>query len=144
MDSTSQLKNLIIMAAADGEMADSELMFLAERCHRMGLTIDDFQQLFKEVTSGSAKLELPTDYQDQTQLLRDLLRLMAADGRLSDTEKRLFASAAVRMGISTVEIDEVISQMLAEMGRVGTSANQSGEQPEEQPGEQPGKQDSPQ
>ena len=114
MEGTQQLRNLIMMAVADGKLDDSELAFLAERCHNFGLSGDDFQSLFTEATRDDATLELPSEYRDKMTLLRDLLRLMAADGKLLETEKRLFAHAAVRMGISPTEIDEVINQLLIE------------------------------
>ena len=38
--------------------------------------------------------------------------MMAADGRLDEGEKRLFALAAVKMGIAPDELDELISSVM--------------------------------
>ncbi len=112
MELIEQLKNLIMMAAADGQFAEQELSFLADRCHHYGLTDDQFQSAFKEATKADAKLVIPTDHSEKMKLMRDMLRMMAADGKLNEMEKRLFASAAVQMQIDRVEIDELIDQLL--------------------------------
>ena len=112
MENIDQLKNLIVMAAADGKFAQSELELLAERCHQFGLSQQQFEQAFAEATQQDAKFVIPTEQTEKTVLMRDLLRMMAADGELSSTEKKLFAQAAVQMKMDRVEIDEIIDQML--------------------------------
>ena len=112
MENIDQLKNLIVMAAADGKFTQSELELLAERCHQFGLSQEQFEKAFAEATRSDAKFVIPTEQAEKAVLLRDLLRMMAADGELSTTEKKLFAQAAVQMQMDKVEIDEIIDQLL--------------------------------
>lgn len=112
MDNRQQLRTLIMMAAADGQFSESEINLLAERCASLGLSADEFQQVFTEATQSTALPELPTEHTEKTELLRDLLRMMAADGELSETEKRFFALAAVKMQLGPVAVDEIIAAML--------------------------------
>ena len=45
--------------------------------------------------------------------MQDLVRMMAADGRLDESEKRLFALAAVKMEMSKEDLDELIDKTLS-------------------------------
>ena len=45
-------------------------------------------------------------------MLSDLIRIMAADGKLSEVEKRLFALAAAKMGIERSELDDLIDKLV--------------------------------
>lgn len=45
-------------------------------------------------------------------MLRDLIRMMAADGDLADVEKDLFATAAAKMEISEDELNQIIDSVL--------------------------------
>ncbi len=114
MNEIEQLKNLILMAAADGAFSESEMLLLADRCYDLGLSTADLRQALDEATSGKAKLVIPEDHSDRLTLLRHLMRMMAADGKLMEPEKKLFATACARMEIDQVEIDELIDQLLVE------------------------------
>ena len=50
-------------------------------------------------------------------MLADLMKIMAADGKLSEVEKRLFALAAAKMHIEKDELEKLIDRL------VGKSAN---------------------
>jgi tellurite resistance protein len=114
MNQIEQLKNLIIMAAIDGKFSDEEMLLLADHCHELGLSTSDFRKALAEATTQTASLVIPTDHAERMTLLRYLMRMMAADGKLREQEKHLFALACVRMEIDRVEIDELIDQLLSE------------------------------
>jgi uncharacterized tellurite resistance protein B-like protein len=113
MTRQEQLQNLIVMAAIDGKFSEGELILLADRCHELGLKPKDLRKAIAEATSDHASLKIPDDHAERMQLLRDLMRMMAADGKLSSKEKELFALACVRMEVDRVEIDELVDQLLA-------------------------------
>ncbi len=114
MNEMQQLKNLIVMAAADGKFTESELLLLADRCHELGLSTADLRKALNEATQEGAELVIPDDHSERLTLLRYLMRMMAADGKLAPTEKQLFAFACARMEIDKIEIDELIDQLLSE------------------------------
>ena len=59
-----------------------------------------------------AALELPTESSEREALMVDLIRMMAADGILAESEKRLFALAAAKMGMSTERLNQLIDESL--------------------------------
>ena len=108
-----QLRNLVVMAMADGSIGEREVNLVADRCHELGLSEGDLRSAIEFGLRDDAALELPTDAKDREELMRDLVRMMAADGRLDESEKRLFALAAVKMDIPKEELDELISSTLS-------------------------------
>ncbi len=109
------LKNLVIMAAADGALHQEEIVMLAERCSAWGLAEEDLESAIEFALSGNAKLQFPIDRFEQNQMLSDLIRMMAADGKLTEIEKRLFALAAAKMGIEKVELEALIDQLVGKI-----------------------------
>ena len=114
MSEIEQLKNLILMAAADGSFSESEMLLLADRCHDLGLSTSDLRRALDDAAKGTAMLTIPSDHSERMALLRSLMRMMAADGKLMEPEKQLFAMACACMEFGQIEIDELIDQLLAE------------------------------
>lgn len=100
------------MAAADGSLTEQEIALLIDRCSELGLSEEDLEQAISFALSGNAKLRFPVDRLEQNQMLADLIRMMAADGKLSEVEKRLFALAAAKMGVERDELDAIIDQLV--------------------------------
>lgn len=107
-----QLRNLVVMALADGSIGEREVNLVADRCQELGLGEGDLQKAIEFGLSDDAALELPNDSAGRNELMQDLIRMMAADGRLDESEKRLFALAAVKMDLSKEELDQLISATL--------------------------------
>lgn len=107
-----QLRNLIVMAIADGSFSEEEITFLSERCVQWGLSEEQFRDALLLALQEDAALQLPAEPDAQEALLADLIRTMAADGKLHESEKRLFALAAVKMGIETDRLDALIDRLV--------------------------------
>lgn len=112
MQQLDHLKNLVIMAAADGSLTEQEIALLIDRCSALGLAEEDLENAIAFAMGGEAKLRFPVDRAEQNQMLADLMRMMAADGKLTEVEKRLFALAAAKMGIEKVELEALIDQLV--------------------------------
>ena len=112
MQRMDQLKNLIVMAIADGSLGEHELTLLSERCQELGLGEQDLREAIAYALSDDAALQLPRDPAAQESLLSDLIRMMAADGRLTENEKRLFALAAAKMEISEQRLTHLIDTLV--------------------------------
>ncbi len=106
--------NLLIMAAADGRIAESELRLLAHRAAEWGITDEQFEDAIEKAASGRAELTVPNDPEDRTLLLKELVRMMAADGQLSDSEKELFAVFSSAIGIGDDELNRLIDEVIGE------------------------------
>jgi len=112
MDRFELFKNLMVMAAADKKFTEEEVEFLALRASRWGISDQQFEEALLFAKSGGAKMTIPESQEERTRLLRDLIRMMAADGDLASVEKRLFAEAAARMGVNPNDLETTIDELL--------------------------------
>ena len=111
MNSTDLLRNLFIMALADGEISTEELSLLAEHRKFWGMDNALFEATLKEAEATRVQLQLPDDLGDRRQLLSNMAAIMAADGKFTDLEKHVFALAAVRLEIAAEELDEILDEL---------------------------------
>ncbi|QDV44772.1 Tellurite resistance protein TerB [Stieleria neptunia] len=111
-DRMRQLRNLVVMAMADGTIGEREVSFVAERCHELGLGEAELSRAIRYGLGDDAALELPQDPEGRKELMIDLVRMMAADGVLDESEKRLFALAAAKMEMSTEQLNQLLDQTL--------------------------------
>ncbi len=107
-----QLRNLVVMAMADGSLGEREVNLVADRCRELGLDEFDLQKSIEFGLGDEAALELPTQGSEQRELMKDLIRMMAADGHLDEAEKRLFALAAAKMDLSISTVETLIDETL--------------------------------
>jgi uncharacterized tellurite resistance protein B-like protein len=107
-----QLRNLIVMALADGSLGEREVNLAADRCFELGLDEYDLQKAVEAGLADDAALEIPKQRDEQLSLMRDLIQMMAADGVLAEGEKRLFALAAAKMSMTAADVDQLISETL--------------------------------
>ncbi|MCA9121918.1 MAG: TerB family tellurite resistance protein [Planctomycetaceae bacterium] len=112
MESHVKLRNLLVMAAADGSLTEREIAFLSDRRYRWDVPEDVFANLIRYAISDGAELEIPDSHDERVEMLQDLLRMMAADGDLAEVEKQLFAAASVAMNISDDELKEIIDSVV--------------------------------
>lgn len=111
MERFEQLKNLVVMAVADGSLGETELALLGERCAELRMDESELRAAVAFALSDQAALRLPTEPREQEALLTDLMRMMAADGRLNESEKRLFALAAAKMNFDASRVNELIDRL---------------------------------
>lgn len=107
-----QLRNLVVMAFADGQLGEREVHLVADRCSELGLDEFDLQKAVEYGLGDDAAIELPKEAADRDELLRDMIRMMAADGRLEEGEKRLFALAAAKMSMTAADVERLIDETL--------------------------------
>ncbi len=106
------LRNLMVMAFADGSLGEREVNLVADRCAELGLDEYDLQKAVEFGLGDEAALEMPESVAEREALIRDLIRMMAADGHLDESEKRLFALAAAKMSISAADVERLIDDTI--------------------------------
>jgi uncharacterized tellurite resistance protein B-like protein len=111
MNRSQHLRNLLVMALADGSLGEREVNFVSDQCAALGLGESDLRDAVKFALDDNASISLPSDPTEQEALIRDLLRTMAADGMLAEKEKRLFAVVAAKLNFDIAKIDLLIDQM---------------------------------
>lgn len=112
LDKFDHLKNLAIMSAADGSLSEQEVSLLIDRCTELGLNEDHLEEAIAFALSKQAALTLPMSVEEQEKLLEDMIRVMAADGQLAESEKRLFAFAAAKMGFPKDRLNLLIDRLV--------------------------------
>lgn len=111
MDKQLLFTNLVNLAAVDGKFTEEEIQFLAERAERWGIPSDEFETALAGLHS-EIQICLPEAKAERVELLREMIRLMAADGELAETEKSLCAAASASMDISSEEFAVIVSSLL--------------------------------
>jgi len=108
MIASTHLRNLLVMALADGSLGEREVNFVSQRCVEMGLGEAELNQAVRFALEDNASLKFPNDPEEQEALLIDMIRMMAADGVLDESEKRLFAFAAAKLNFDPAKLDSLI------------------------------------
>lgn len=105
--------NLINLAAADGTFTDQEVAFLAARAAAWGIGPEEFETALAGISAGGVQIVLPSDHRQRAVLLKEMIRMMAADGELAEVEKQLCANASAQMGFSTAEFVRLLDDVLS-------------------------------
>ena len=113
-----QLKNLVMLAAADGHLTDSEMAVLLAVASRENLTPDEFNKVIDD--PDSVTIDLPEDEDTKLAYLRDMVAMMMIDGELNEQEMAICKLYAMSLGYRGSIVDGmiagVIDQLDAEFG----------------------------
>ena len=112
MDRERLLRIMLATATADGRISREELLLMADRATAWGITPDQIAHALEGAVNDTSTLDLPSDPNEQRTLLQELIRVIGADGVMHPSEQVLFASLAVRMGISPEEVDRIIDEAI--------------------------------
>jgi uncharacterized tellurite resistance protein B-like protein len=115
VDRLHRFVNLLSVATADGSLSEYEIKFLSQRAREWGLSDHQFAIAVNRSLEHPGEFEIPRRRSEREELLRDMLSIMAADGRLQDVEKQLFAIVAAHMKFSAAEIDSIIMDLASKV-----------------------------
>ena len=113
-DRTQLFHNLVNLAAADQKFTDEEVAFLINRADSWGIPNDEFETALVGLSTGEIQVELPENYDERVQLLKEMIRLMAADGEMAEMEKGLCARASAKMDFNSVQFEELLEEVIRE------------------------------
>ena len=102
-----QLKNLVMLAAADGNFTDSELAVLLAVASRENITPEEFYKVIDN--PESVTIDLPTDEDTKLDYLRDMVALMMIDGELDEQEMAMCKVYAMTLGYRSSIVDGMIA-----------------------------------
>ena len=102
------LKNLMILANADGVLDDEELLYLEQQRELWQVTPQDFQSMLKAVQQGDVEFYVPETDDECRKLLMQMIQMIWADGNICDVELNLFALAARKLGVNDEELDHLM------------------------------------
>ena len=102
-----QLKNLVMLATADGRFTDSELAVLLAVASREDITPDEFNRVMED--PDSVTIELPEDEDTKLAYLRDMVAMMMVDGELDELEMAICKLYAMALGYRGSIVDGMIA-----------------------------------
>lgn len=108
-----QLKNLVMLASADGKLTDSELAILLAVASREKLTPEEFNKVIDDPDSVS--ITLPEDEETKLAYLRDMVAMMMIDGELDEHELAICKLYAMALGYRGSIVDGMIAGVVDQL-----------------------------
>jgi uncharacterized tellurite resistance protein B-like protein len=105
----SHMKNLIEMAAVDGNFDTSESDLLKSIARRNGISESQLSEI-KQNLQG-VKFELPATKEERFSQLYDLVHMMSIDRNIHDEEIKLCDLFAIKFGYPRNKVQELISSI---------------------------------
>ncbi len=102
----SHMKNLIEMAAVDGNFEDIEYELLKTIAKRNGISESQLKEIRKN--PEGIKFEIPTDKHEKFHQLYDLVHMMTVDNAIHDEEAKLSVLFAIKFGYPRINVKELI------------------------------------
>ena len=100
-------RDLTAMAIADGQLTPEEKEAISEICHLEGI---DETKLLEALQGGYDRVneEMPKTHEGREDYLRDIIKLIGADGYAAPQEAYLFQIIAGRMGLNQMNVVSLI------------------------------------
>lgn len=102
----SHMKNLIEMAAADGNFQDVEAALLKKIAKRNGIG----EKQLSEIRSnpGDVAFEVPADAKEKFHQLYDLVHMMSIDNEVHPEEQKLSELFAIKFGYKREKVKDIV------------------------------------
>ncbi|MBR1475176.1 MAG: TerB family tellurite resistance protein [Muribaculaceae bacterium] len=108
-----QVKNLIMLALADGKASESELAIIASVASREKLSESEVTHLIDN--PDSVKIELPDDESVKLRYIEDMVSLMMIDGEINDNELALCKLYAITLGYESTIVEKMILDIVEKL-----------------------------
>ena len=105
-----QLKNLVMLSAADERVTDSELAVLLAVASRENISPEDFNRVIED--PDSVTIDLPEDEDTKLAYLRDMVAMMMVDGELDEQELSICKIYAMALGYRSSIVDGMIAGVI--------------------------------
>jgi uncharacterized tellurite resistance protein B-like protein len=112
MDPLQLFHNLINLAAADQKFTQEEISYLVKHANRYNIPNEEFETALHGIMEGTLEVTLPESLEDRIHLMKEMIKMMAIDGNMDDTEKRLCAQASAKMDFTSGQFAEILEQVI--------------------------------
>jgi uncharacterized tellurite resistance protein B-like protein len=102
----SHMKNLIEMAAVDGNFEDIEYELLKTIAKRNGISESQLKEIKKN--PEGITFEIPSDKKVKFHQLYDLVHMMSVDNNIHDEEAKLSVLFAIKFGYPRINAKELV------------------------------------
>lgn len=110
-DRLNYIKNMIRMMCCDGEIASREKKFLGRAAKEIGVQVDDWNALAKEVLREGTKLYPVANREKAIATLKSLVVMAKADKKVDEREREYIVRFAKSVGVSNSEWKQIKSQI---------------------------------
>lgn len=110
MDDTrlSHLKNLMIIALADGVLDPMEKEFIIEKASMLGIEKKELKEMLKDALNFNQKM-IQTSVRKEEQMA-DAILMAVLDGYLHENEQKILHELGTTLGFSKDYVDEIIQK----------------------------------
>jgi uncharacterized tellurite resistance protein B-like protein len=102
-------QNLVLLAAADGQVSPAESDFLLQIGNKLGLSPAEVMPIADNI--GVLSFVVPDEGLQRTLELQTLVQMMLQDGQIDAREYGLCQEYANRIGYSKAILDDMVSQL---------------------------------
>jgi len=128
-DRINWIKNLIQLMCCDGSITDRERKFLFKVARQLRVAVPDWDALLKSVLHD-ARVRYPiSDHDTALAVLKSLIVIANADGRINDDENRYILSFAKVIGVADEQLKAIVDDINAKHPARGTGIRGTGFQP---------------
>lgn len=96
--------------AADGVVDDRERAFLTAYADRRGVAPDQAEAMIQSALAKTLHVPAPSSASEAETMLRGLIRMGLADGRIQDGERTLLVGFGKRLGLPEKEVNQMIKE----------------------------------
>ncbi len=107
--------NLVNLAAVDHKFTEEEVGFLVNRAEAWNIPSDEFETALAGISTGQIEVTIPEDHAQRVNMLKEMIRLMAIDGEMAETEKSLCARASARMDFTGIQFSEILEEVISDV-----------------------------
>jgi uncharacterized tellurite resistance protein B-like protein len=105
----SDLHNVMVLALADGRISDEEKDFIQRMRQRLAIDESALREVVEDVRRESTTVSPPADEAAAAQAIRLLAETAAADGSVSEAERRAMFDLAGRAGVEAATVEEILA-----------------------------------
>lgn len=95
---------------ADGVLDDKEMEMLSSFASHRGISSEHLSTIINTVTQPDAQLPRPANTAEAMEVLKAMVRMSLADGRIDDSEKTLLQNYAASAGLSKHDVSSTIAR----------------------------------
>lgn len=106
----SHIKNLVALAASDGEIDKGELELIFRIGARIGLSRDELLRIIERPESISFKT--PESFKERIEQLHDMVLIMMINGEIHENEITFCKLSAIRLGFKHQIIDKMVHEVI--------------------------------
>lgn len=114
MDKMDLFTNLMALASADGKFTQEEISFLMVRAEDWGISQEEVEVVLSATQAGETEMTIPDSDEDRIDMLQQMIYLMAVDGELAESEKRICATVSAAMNFSAADFNKIVDSLLAD------------------------------